>query len=112
MGVVRTYVSAVAAGALTAGIGAANVVAVHEPDDSVTVAEADLAAITIPIIDFGPTPGPLSIWRELAIQAGTDPLLLGLIQNAGNTYDLPGLFTTVDANTNLLATATRRRRSP
>ena len=71
-----------------------------EPEGSVTVAEADLAAVTIPIIDIGPTPGPLSIWRQLSVLVGLDPLTAGLIQHAGNTYDLPGLTTTVDSNTN------------
>ena len=85
MGTPRAYVTAVVAGAITAGIGAANVVAVPEPDDSVTVAEADLAAVTIPIIDIGPTPGPLSIWRQLSVLVGWDPLTAGLIQHAGNT---------------------------
>jgi hypothetical protein len=97
--------TAVLAGAMTAGIGAASVVAVPE---KVEAADVDLAAaITIPIIDIGPTPGPLSIWRQLAITAGTNPLLLGLIQHAGNTYDLPGLTTTVDSNTNWFVQAVR-----
>ncbi|WP_123029317.1 hypothetical protein [Mycolicibacterium stellerae] len=108
MGTPSTYVTAVVAGAITAGLGAANAVAVHEPDESVAIAEADLAAVTIPIIDFDETVGPLTVWRELAIQAGTNPLLLGLIQNAGNTYDLPGLTTTVDSNTNWLVQAVRQ----
>ena len=67
-----------------------------------------MAAVTIPIIDIGPTPGPLSIWRYLAIQAGTNPLLLGLIQKAGNTYNLPGLDTLFDSNTTILAEADRQ----
>jgi hypothetical protein len=94
------FVTAVVAGVMTVGIGAANVVPVPEPDDSVVVAEADLTAITIPIlnIDCCET-GPLRVWRYLAIEAGTNPLLLGLIQNAGNTYDLPGLTTTFDSDT-------------
>lgn len=105
MSATRAYVTAVVAGAMTAGIGAANVVAVPEKADSQDV---DLAAsITIPIIDIGPTPGPLSIWRELAITAGTNPLLLGLIQRAGNTYDLPGLTTTFDSNADWRVVATR-----
>jgi hypothetical protein len=98
------YLTAVVAGAMTAGIGAANVLAVP-PDTALSpqsrVSDVDLAAvITIPVIDIGPTPGPLSIWRYLAIQAGTNPLLLGLLQRGGNTYDLPGLTTTVDSTTN------------
>ena len=66
-----------------------------------------MAAVTIPIIDIGPTPGPLSIWRYLAIQAGTNPLVLGLIQEAGNSYNLPGLETLFDSNTTILAEAER-----
>ena len=50
-------------------------------------------AITIPIIDIGPTPGPLSILRQLSVLVGLDPLTAGLIQDAGNTYNLPGLDT-------------------
>ena len=46
MGAASAYMTAVVAGAMTAGIGAASVLAVPEPDDSVAVAEADLAAIT------------------------------------------------------------------
>lgn len=110
MGSTSAYLSAVVAGAMTAGIGAANVLAV--PPDTVVPAQStsdvDLAAyIQIPIIDIGPTPGPLSIWRQLAIEAGTNPLLLGLIQNAGNTYDLPGLTTTVDSDTHWRVLAER-----
>jgi hypothetical protein len=106
MGAHRGYVTAVVAGAMTAGIAASNVLAT--PPERAVSADVDLAAATtIPIIDIGPTPGPLSIWRQLAIQVGTDPLLLGLIQSAGNTYDLPGLFTTVDSDTNWLVKATQ-----
>ena len=70
MGVARTYLSAVAAGALTAGLAAANVVAVP-PDTAVspqpTVRDVDLAAvITIPIVDID-TPGPISIRRLLTL---------------------------------------------
>ncbi|RDH75991.1 hypothetical protein DVS77_23185 [Mycolicibacterium moriokaense] len=107
MGAAKGYLTAVVAGAMTAGIGAANMVAAPEPDDSVAITESDLAAVEIPIIDIGPTPGPLSVWRYLAVQAGTNPLLLGLIQNAGNTYDLPGLTTTVDSSTNWFVSAAR-----
>ncbi|HKV20137.1 MAG TPA: hypothetical protein VJR50_13990 [Mycobacterium sp.] len=109
MGATGAYLTAVVAGAVTAGIGAANVLAV--PPDTAVAAESTkdvgLSAVTIPVIDIGPTPGPLSIWRYLAIQAGTNPLLLGLVQQAGNTYDLPGLFTTVDSDTNWFVKAVR-----
>ena len=92
--------TAAVAGAMTAGIVAANFVAVPEPTDSVVVSKADLAAITIPIINIDCcATGPLRVWRYLAVEAGTNPLLLGLIQQAGNTYDLPGLETTVDSDT-------------
>ena len=107
MGAASTYLTAVLAGAVTAGIGAANIVAVPDTDDSATVVDADLAAVTIPIIDIGPTPGPLSIWRQLSVLVGFNPLTAGLIQHAGNTYDLPGLTTTVDSNTNWLVQAIR-----
>jgi len=84
---------------MTAGIGAANVLAVP-PDVAAarpSAKDVDLAAyVEIPIIDFAPTPDPLSIWRYLAIEAGTNPLLLGIIQRGGNTYNLPGLNTLVD----------------
>ncbi len=110
MGTVGGYLSAVVAGAMTAGIGAANVLAV--PPDKVQpaqsgVSDIDLAAsVVIPIIDIGPTPGPLSVWRQLAIEAGTNPLLLGILQQGGNSYDLPGLNTLVNftANPRVLAT--------
>lgn len=101
MGASSAYLTAVVAGAMTAGIGAANVLAVPpdqvEPAQS-TVRDVGLAAyIKIPIIDIGPTPGPLSITRKLAIEAGTNPLLLGIIQEGGNTYNLPGLNTLVNS---------------
>ena len=101
-------VTAAVAGAMTAGIVAANFVAVPEPTDSVVVSKADLAAITIPIINIDCcATGPLRVWRKLAVTAGTNPLLLGLIQEAGNTYDLPGLTTTVDSNTDWRVVAER-----
>ena len=112
MGVVNTYLSAVAAGALTAGVAAANIVAVP-PDTAVspqpTARDVNLAAdpIEITIIDIGPTPGPLSIWRQLYVLAGLDPLTAGLSQQAGNTYNLPGLDTKVDSNTKWLVQAVR-----
>ena len=94
------------------GSAAANIVAVP-PDSAVspqpTARDVDLAAepIEITIIDIGPTPGPLSIWRQLYVLAGLDPLTAGLRQHAGNTYDLPGLDTTVDSNTKWLVQAVR-----
>src|ERR1700761_6385826 len=107
MGATRACVSAVVAGAMTAGIGA-----VPEKSDSPEPRTADVALaaapVEIPIIDIGPTPGPLSIWRELSVLVGLDPLTAGLIQHAGNTYDLPGLMTTVDATTNILVQAIRQ----
>jgi hypothetical protein len=65
-------------------------------------------AITIPIIDIGPTPGPLSIWRQLSVLVGLDPLTAGLIQHAGNTYNLPGLNTLVDSDSEILVQAVRQ----
>jgi hypothetical protein len=109
MGATGACVTAVVAGAMTAGIGAANVLAV--PPDTVEVPQSrdvDLSAsVTIPIIDIGPTPGPLSIWRQLAIQAGTNPLLLGLLQQGGNSYNLPGLNTLVNYTANPRVVATQ-----
>jgi hypothetical protein len=114
MGASSAYLTAVVAGAMTAGIGAANVLAVP-PDVAAVVADADLAAIeipadaiTIPIIDIGPTPGPLSIWRQLSVLVGLDPLTAGLIQEAGNTYNLPGLNTLVNSDTEILVQALRQ----
>jgi hypothetical protein len=77
---------------MTAGIAAANVVAV--PDKAVE-ADVDLAAsITIPIIDID-TPGPVSISRLLALTLTALPNNLSAILNseAGTIYDLPGLYT-------------------
>src|SRR5215212_9379286 len=111
MGASSAYLTAVVAGAMTAGIGAASVLAVP-PDAAVSppsTRDVNLAAtpITIPIIDIGPTPGPLSIWRYLAIQAGTNPLLLGLLQEGGNSYNLPGLNTLVNSTANPQVVATQ-----
>jgi hypothetical protein len=111
MGVVNTYLSAVAAGALTAGLAAANIVAVP-PDTAVspqpTARDIDLSAsVTIPIINFDETVGPLRLIRKLFIEAGTDPLLLGIIQQGGNSYNLPGLNTVVNSTSNPRVTAVR-----
>lgn len=65
-------------------------------------------AITIPIIDIGPTPRALSIWRQLSVLVGLDPLTAGLIQHAGNTYNLPGLNTLVGSDTEILVQAVRQ----
>jgi hypothetical protein len=101
MGASSAYLTAVVAGAMTVGIGAANVLAVPpdvaEPAQS-AVSDVDLAAvITIPIIDFDETIGPLRLIRKIAIEAGTNPLLLGIIQQGGNSYNLPGLNTLVNS---------------
>jgi hypothetical protein len=107
MGASSAYLTAVVAGAMTAGIGAASVLATPPDVAAETSARnVELAAyVEIPVIDFTPTPGPLSIWRYLAIEAGTNPLLLGIIQRGGNSYNLPGLNTLVDftANPRVLA---------
>lgn len=84
--------TAVLAGAMTAGIGAASVVAVPE---KVEAADVDLAAsITIPIIDID-TPGPISISRLLTLTLEALPNNLSAIldSEAGTIYDLPGLYT-------------------
>ncbi len=84
--------TAVVAGAMTAGIGAASVIAVHDQTDS---ADVDLAAsITIPIVDID-TPGPISISRLLTLTLTALPNNLEAIldSEAGTVYDLPGLYT-------------------
>jgi hypothetical protein len=88
----RADVTAVVAGAMTAGIAAANVVAV--PDKAVEAAVDLAASITIPIIDID-TPGPVSISRLLALTLTALPNNLSAILNseAGTIYDLPGLYT-------------------
>jgi len=101
---------------MTAGIGAASVLAT--PPDVAAEASArnvELAAvitppadaITIPIINIGPTPGPLSILRQLSVLVGLDPLTAGLIQDAGNTYNLPGLDTLYGSHSDILVQAVR-----
>src|SRR4051794_3339643 len=100
MGASSAYLTAVVAGAMTAGIGAANVLATP-PDVAETAqsapSEVNLSAVVIPIIDFDETVGPLRLVREIAIEAGTNPLLLGIIQQGGNSYNLPGLNTLVNS---------------
>ena len=103
MGVARTYLSAVAAGALTAGVAAANVVAVppdrlyrlsHRRGTSIWPSSRSRSSI------LDRLPGPLTIRPEARLcEGGMDPLeLQASKQEAGNTYDLPGLNTTVDSN--------------
>ncbi|HET9566443.1 MAG TPA: hypothetical protein VFP27_18515, partial [Mycobacterium sp.] len=92
MGVVSTYLSAVAVGALTAGVAASNVVAVPpDPPESPEVALA--AEITIPILDIQPSPGPITITRQIFLTLGAVPnrLFAELESTAGTEYDLPGL---------------------
>lgn len=94
---------------MTAGIGAANVLAVPpdvaEPAQS-TVKDIDLSAV-MKIIDFDETVGPLTLIRRLWIEVGTNPLLLGIIQERGNSYDLPGLFTMANSTSNPRVEAVR-----
>jgi hypothetical protein len=94
MGVVNTYLSAVAVGALTAGVAAANVVAVP-PDTAVSPEVALAAEITIPILDIQPSPGPITITRQIFLTLGAVPnrLFAELESTAGTEYDLPGLYT-------------------
>jgi hypothetical protein len=97
MGAHRGYVTAVVAGAMTAGIAASNVLATP-PDVAVaqpSARDVDLAAsITIPIIDID-TPGPISISRLLTLTLEALPNNLSAIldSEAGTVYDLPGLYT-------------------
>ena len=117
MGASSAYLTAVVAGAMTAGIGAASVLATP-PDVTAEASARDVElaaeitipadAITIPIINIGPTPGPLSILRQLSVVVGLDPLTAGLIQKAGNTYNLPGLDTLYGADTEILVQAVRQ----
>ena len=96
MGVVNAYLSAVAAGALTAGVAAANIVAVP-PDTAIspqpTARDVELAAeITIPIFDID-TPGPISISRllTLTLEALPNSLRAILDSEAGHRLQLAGL---------------------
>lgn len=87
--------TAVVAGAMTAGIGATTVAAVPDADDSAG-ADVQLAAITvIPIIDFDPTVGPLTVIRRLGLfyDNPSNGFLGGLYSQSGTIYDLPGLYT-------------------
>ena len=80
MGLASTYLSAVAVGALTAGVAASNVVAV--PPDSSESPEVALAAeIRIPIVDISPTVGPLTFSRLLALTLGNEPNLFGRLDS-------------------------------
>ena len=85
MGAASTYLTAVVAGAMTAGIAAANVVAV--PPDTVYRLSHRRGTSTwprrIPIIDFDETVGPLTTFGRLSDRVGTNPLLLGIIQQGG-----------------------------
>ena len=93
MGLASTYLSAVAVGALTAGVAASNVVAV--PPDSSESPEVALAAeIRIPIVDISPTVGPLTFSRLLALTLGNEPNLFGRLDSeAGSIWDFPRLAT-------------------
>ena len=83
--------TAVVAGAMTAGVASAGVVAVPEKADP---ADVELA---VTIFDIDWTIGPLRIIRELAITGGLNPLEATLTQEGGNTYNLPGLNTLYDS---------------
>jgi hypothetical protein len=81
---------------MTAGIGAANVLATP-PDVAAgpSAKDVDLAAsITIPIIDID-TPGPVSIIRQVFLTLGAEPntIFASTSSKAGTIYDLPGLYT-------------------
>ena len=69
--------TAVVAGAMTAGVAAAGVVAVPEKADP---ADVELA---VTIFDIDWTIGPLRIIRELAITGGLNPLEATLTQEGG-----------------------------
>jgi hypothetical protein len=109
MGLASTYLSAVAAGALTAGVAASNVVAV--PPETFESPDVALAAqITIPILDIEPSPGPITITRQILLTLGAVPNeLFGRLDTvAGTAYDLPGLNTdfTSSGQQNLFAKRT------
>ncbi len=98
--------TAVVAGAMTAGVGAASVVAVPE---RAVATDVDLAAsITIKIFDFD-TPGPISISRLLTLTLNALPNNLSAILNseAGTVYDLPGLYTNFSSAGQQTFSATR-----
>ena len=94
MGVASTYLSAVAAGALTAGVAASNVVVAPDTtNDAPAVSGVGLSAITIPIVDIDQTVGPLTFSRLLALTLGDAPTLFGLDSSAGSIWDFPRLAT-------------------
>lgn len=88
----RKCVTAVVAGAMTAGIGAANM-PVQQEDEA---ADVDLAAnsITIPILDID-TPPPVSVIRQIFLTLGydTNEIFAATSSKEGTIYDLPGLLT-------------------
>jgi hypothetical protein len=112
MGASSVYVTAVLAGAMTVGIGAANIVALPEAAESShsTVSDADLAAITIPILDIDQTVGPFTFVRllELTLGTGANTIFGKLDSRAENSWDFPLLGTSlsrdVENHINLFAT--------
>jgi hypothetical protein len=91
------YVTAVVAAAMTAGIGASNVVPVPDKVESADKVESRDVGLVVTIFDLDETVGPLRVIRKLAIEAGTNPLFATIIQEGGNTWDLPGLNTAFDS---------------
>jgi hypothetical protein len=97
MGASNTYLTGVLAAAMTAGIGAANIVAIPEaaaPPQS-AVSNAELAAITIPIVDIDQTVGPLTFTRLLQLTLGTGAnSIFGILDSsAGSSWEFPLLNT-------------------
>jgi hypothetical protein len=97
MGASNTYLTGVLAAPMTAGIGAANIVAIPEaaaPPQS-AVSNAELAAITIPIVDIDQTVGPLTFTRLLQLTLGTGAnSIFGILDSsAGSSWEFPLLNT-------------------
>lgn len=110
MGVSSAFLTAAAAGAVTATVAAANLaVPPDEVKPAPSAADVDLAAsITIPIFDID-TPGPISISRFLALTLEALPNSLKAIldSEAGTIYDLPGLYTNFSSSGQQVFSATR-----
>ncbi len=101
MGVASTCLSAVAAGALTAGVVASNVVVA--PDTTATapaVTGVGMSAIKIPIVDIDQTVGPLTFSRLLEVVLDSAPNALSGTLNsaAGSIWDFPRLDTNFTNN--------------
>lgn len=96
MGLASTYLSVVAAGALTAGVAATGVVVTPDMTETVpAVADVELNAITIPLLDVDQTVGPLTVIQQILLTLGGDAnrLFTEINSKSQTIYDLPGLYT-------------------